>query len=726
LKTARKASPKAVLVALLAIVALLAAASTASAAVVINELESNDPAPGPDWVELYNNGAAPVDISGYVVKDSTDNNPYTVPAATTLAAGAYYSFDTPFGLGNGDAVRLFDSSATPVLIDSFGYSAHASTTYGRCPDGTGQINTTTVDTRNAANSCPAAVPAWPGAPDVSNAAGDFPFGQNLSGLAYQPSGSSAPGVLWAVRNNPSTLFRLVYDGTKWAPDTTNGWANGKTLFYKDGAGVPDAEGVTLAGGDANGVFVSTERNDSGGAISNTSRPAVLRYDVSGSGASLNATNDWNLTPDLPGLGANLGLEAVAWVPDSYLVGKGFVDEVTNAAYNPATYPNHGAGLFFVGVEQTGQIIAYALDQTTDANFTRVATITSGFPSVMDLEFAPETNLLWAVCDDTCDGRTSTLDVQGNGKFAVTKTVQRPLGMGDFNNEGFAIAPRAECSGGLKPVFWADDTNDESHALRTGKISCTDPPAPPPASDADGDGVPDSSDACPSVSDAAAQRNPRTGCPADATGPGGPGGPADTDGDGVPDSTDSCPTVAAATLTGCPLTPPRATNGDDILNGTALGETICGLLGNDTINGLGGNDILFGDTCGDKSKLHAAAAGADGNDKLNGGDGNDTLYGAGGRDKLSGGKGKDRLFGGDGNDSLDGGAGKDSLDGGRGNDKLTGGKDPNAIKGGAGNDSVNARNGKKDKIDCGAGKKDTAVVDKADKVKGCERVKRAKR
>jgi hypothetical protein len=40
--------------------------------------------------------------------------------------------------------------------------------------------------------------------------------------------------------------------------------------------------------------------------------------------------------------------------------------------------------------------------------------------------------------------------------------------------------------------------------------------------------------------------------------------------------------------------------------------------------------------------------------------------------------------------------------------------------------VSARNGKRDKIDCGAGKKDRAVVDKRDKVKGCERVKRARK
>jgi len=41
------------------------------------------------------------------------------------------------------------------------------------------------------------------------------------------------------------------------------------------------------------------------------------------------------------------------------------------AYNPGDYPDHGTGLFFVGVEATGQIHAYALDHVTGA-FTRIS------------------------------------------------------------------------------------------------------------------------------------------------------------------------------------------------------------------------------------------------------------------------------------------------------------------------------------------------------------------
>jgi hypothetical protein len=680
--------PVRALVACLAVLfALLAAATSASAAVVINEVESNAPGGGSDFVELFNTGPADADIGGFKLKDNGNSNTTTIPLGTMITPGGFYVTNVN-GLGSSDQSRLFQADDTPV--DSYTWTSHAAATYGRCPDGAGAIGayTWTVSaTPNAANHCPGASVAWPGGSTAASASA-FGFGTNVSGLAYQPSGSGAPGVLWAVKNGPSTLYRLVFDGTQWTPDTANGWSAGKQLVYTDGLGVPDAEGVTLAGGDPNGIYVSTERNDDGGANSNISRPAVLRYDVSTADTTLTATRDWNLSGDLPGLDANAGLEAVAWVPDSLLVAKGFKDEHTNAPYDPATsYPGHGAGLFFVGVEQDGRILAYALDQATNT-FTKVATIASGFPAVMDLEYEPESTHLWAACDDSCDGRTETLDIAqaggSAGSFVATNAYDRPAATPNLNNEGFAIAPQAECVGGHKPVFWSDDSNTGGIALHSGTLNCTVLPPPPPPSDRDGDGKADSVDACPDVAAATAD-----GCPTPA--------PGDRDGDGKNDSVDACPDVAAATADGCPAIVPRPTAGNDTLNGDNGANVICGLGGNDTLNGLGGNDTLWGDACKDKVKpLFAAAAGKDGNDTLNGGSGNDKLYGAGGSDKLNG---------------------------GTGNDKLTGGGGVNKYSGGSGNDSINARNGKKETVDCGAGKKDSATVDKKDKTRGCEKIKR---
>ena len=120
------------------------------------------------------------------------------------------------------------------------------------------------------------------------------------------------------------------------------------------------------------------------------------------------------------------------------------------AYNPATYANHGRGLFFVGVEGTGQVLAYALNSATDT-FTRVATIASGFPSVMALEYEAESGHLWVFCDDTCDGDSRTFDIAqsgvNDGKFVSTNAFMRPAGMANLNNEGLRSRRRLSASTG---------------------------------------------------------------------------------------------------------------------------------------------------------------------------------------------------------------------------------------------------------------------------------------
>ncbi|QXV56760.1 SdiA-regulated domain-containing protein [Amycolatopsis sp. TNS106] len=298
---------------------------------------------------------------------------------------------------------------------------------------------------------------WPGASAVTTADGSNVLGGNMSGLSF-----GSPDVLWAVKNGPGTLYRLVRNGTKWQPDTANGWSSGKQLRYRDGRGDPDAEAVVAT---PDGVVAATERD---GDNSKTSALKVLRYDVSGSAKTLSAKAEWNLTADLPKVSANDGLEAVSWIPDSALTAKGFVDQRTKAPYNPSSYPGHGTGLYLVGLESNGMIYAYALDQA-GGKYTRVASFASGLGSIMELEYEASTGKLWAVCDDTCGGDSTTLAVDAQGKFAVTATYDRPSGMPDYNNEGFAIS--STCASGGKQVVWADDGNDDGHALRAGTLSC---------------------------------------------------------------------------------------------------------------------------------------------------------------------------------------------------------------------------------------------------------------
>jgi Lamin Tail Domain len=451
-------APARVFAAVAVIAGFAAVAAPAPADIRINEIESQPT----DWVELTNTGPAAVDIGGWVLRDSTVINDVTIPAPTVLQPGAFFAIDVTDLLGNTDSARLFDGA---TLVDSYAYQDHATVTYGRCPDGTGAFVYTEAATKGAANACPPTGSPWPGGAAISILDDANTFGESVSGLAYQPSGTAAPGVLWGVRNaGPPSVFRMVPSGALWSPAAPG---FDKMLVYKDGVGNPDAEGLTLADGDPNAVYIVTEKDDSGGTL-----PQILRYDTSG-GEPLAARNEWDLSLDLQGLGADLGPEAIAFVPDTLLVAKGLKDDA-NVKYNPADHPNHGNGLFFVGVEQTGQVIGYALNRNNDS-FKRISTIASSLISVMELEYDPGTTHLWAMCDNHCQGRSVTLDIDpATGKFVVTKMYARPGGMENLNNEGFAIASQAECVNGVKPTFYADDSDTNGNTLRGGTINCTSP------------------------------------------------------------------------------------------------------------------------------------------------------------------------------------------------------------------------------------------------------------
>jgi Tol biopolymer transport system component len=92
---------------------------------------------------------------------------------------------------------------------------------------------------------------------------------------------------------------------------------------------------------------------------------------------------------------------------------------------------------------------------------------------------------------------------------------------------------------------------------------------------------------------------------------------------------------------------------------------------------------------------------------------DTIFGTKGRDTICGLTGADHIYGRGGGDLLDGGAGDDVVYGGPGRD---------VIAGKGGRDVIFARDGERDIVDCGT-ERDTAVVDRVDVVRDCERVLR---
>jgi hypothetical protein len=117
------------------------------------------------------------------------------------------------------------------------------------------------------------------------------------------------------------------------------------------------------------------------------------------------------------------------------------------------------------------------------------------------------------------------------------------------------------------------------------------------------------------------------------------------------------------------------------------------------NPPGGADSLYQGAC---ATLHTGTARRD---RLVGTGAGDALVGLGGRDRLLGAAGDDCLYGMGGRDRLKGGPGADKLFGGGGGDRLM------------------ARDSVPDRVNCGPGRHDRAIVDRADRVRGCESVKR---
>ena len=195
---------------------------------------------------------------------------------------------------------------------------------------------------------------------------------------------------------------------------------------------------------------------------------------------------------------------------------------------------------------------------------------------------------------------------------------------------------------------------------------------------------------------------------------------------------------------------RATggSGEDDVTGGAGADTVSGGPGDDAVDGaapvmlgIDGNDVVAGDA---------------GNDRLSGAEGNDEITGGAGVDDMSGGAGADMVDygfagagvtvtldgrpndgaagegdnvrtdvedvgGGGREDTLTGSADANVLDGGSGEDYLDGAARPDELRGGRGQDVIRARDRSADRVQCGIGAgADFAIVDRADRVSGCER------
>jgi len=123
------------------------------AGIVINEVTSSED----DFIELFNNGDDPVDLSGWSVTDKspeTEGHSYLFPDDTIVDSGDYLLLtkgtEHLFGLSSNDKVQLFDAEG--ALYDNANYGNNeAAISYCRTPNGTGIFSSCEEATPGASN-----------------------------------------------------------------------------------------------------------------------------------------------------------------------------------------------------------------------------------------------------------------------------------------------------------------------------------------------------------------------------------------------------------------------------------------------------------------------------------------------------------------------------------------------------------------------------------------------
>lgn len=132
--------------------------NTATCADIVGEFD--------DWIELYNSGAAVIDLGGYTITDEP-GKPKKVKLApgVTVPAHGYkllWADDQIQGLDHvafklttaGESVTLFAPDGTQ--LDTYAWTSAAPTdnSYARHPDGTGAFTLTTTPTCGTSNGAP--------------------------------------------------------------------------------------------------------------------------------------------------------------------------------------------------------------------------------------------------------------------------------------------------------------------------------------------------------------------------------------------------------------------------------------------------------------------------------------------------------------------------------------------------------------------------------------------
>ncbi|NMM97338.1 Spy0128 family protein [Bifidobacterium olomucense] len=219
--------------------------------------------------------------------------------------------------------------------------------------------------------------------------------------------------------------------------------------------------------------------------------------------------------------ANLGFEAITFLPDSYLVAHQY--QIDGKSYTPSTTAHYG-GLFLAGLEQNGNMYLMELDEDGTGTILQEVKLPQSAREALQIAADGKTygkamtvaalfydsahDRVVFGCDNTCGGAGLTADGKDyqaggmskvaymtiqNGAFTVTDVYKTPEGLNGtyniqpMNAEGFAMSSDAEKIKGsdlkkrepyknatdvdpskwYKPVYWTDDGVGSEQGVVTG-------------------------------------------------------------------------------------------------------------------------------------------------------------------------------------------------------------------------------------------------------------------
>ena len=111
--------------------------------------------PDLDFIELYNHGNVPVDISGCFLTDARNTNKFVIPPSTILVPRSFVSFDQRqlgFALSAGGETIYFRNPSSSRVLDAVRFGPQAKgISWGRFPDGAPTFSELTLPTPGTNN-----------------------------------------------------------------------------------------------------------------------------------------------------------------------------------------------------------------------------------------------------------------------------------------------------------------------------------------------------------------------------------------------------------------------------------------------------------------------------------------------------------------------------------------------------------------------------------------------